>query len=317
MLLKFDTDSFNQWEAGQKIATNEILSAVASYQKNIPFTHPSVLIENFRFLLTHLQKDKRLLAEMLTLPTLKFIGEQMPVVAVDALCAAREFMIEAIATALEHEFLTLYHSLHTANAFDMADVGPRALRQVCLAYLCNVKHATHIALATKQFTQLGINMTDTMGAFKCLVNVENAARDSAIADFYAHFANDTLVLDKWFSLQATAKLPGTLDAVKALLKHEAFDIKNPNKVYALIAAFTHNNMKYFHAADGSGYDFLADVISKLDPLNPQVAARMVRPLVEWHRFDAGRQIAMKKALNAILGLKNLSKDVYEIVSKSL
>jgi aminopeptidase N len=173
-------------------------------------------------------------------------------------------------------------------------------------------------LALQQFdTALATNMTDTMAALRCLVNIDCAEKEAALTKFYQQWHNDPLVIDKWFALQASAKLPDTLNRVKSLLQHEAFDIKNPNKVYALIGTFSHRNLVRFHAASGEGYQFLADCVRQLDPLNPQVAARMVIPLSQWQRYDLQRQKLMRNQLENILTSNTISRDVSELVNKSL
>jgi len=200
----------------------------------------------------------------------------------------------------------------------MEEVGKRCLKNLCLSYLMTLddKHI-HEEFGMRQFKNaLSNNMTDTIAALRCLSNVENSQREQALSGFYHHWKHDALVVDKWFALQASSKLPGTLSHVKKLMHHEAFDIKNPNKVYALIGAFG-NNPVHFHAKSGEGYQFLAETIVQLNALNPQIAARMVTPLTQWKRYDKDRQVLMRNQLESLLGNKNLSKDVFELVTKSL
>jgi aminopeptidase N len=159
-------------------------------------------------------------------------------------------------------------------------------------------------------------MSDTMAALRALTNVECSERAKALSDFYAKWHNNALVVDKWFGLQASSKLPGTLQHVKKLLHHEAFDIKNPNKVYALIGAFG-NNPIHFHTKNGEGYQLLADIVLQLNALNPQVAARMIKPLTDWKRYDESRQKLMREQLELLSNNKNLSPDLFELVTKSL
>jgi aminopeptidase N len=161
-------------------------------------------------------------------------------------------------------------------------------------------------------------MTDAMAALEILSHIDAPARNDALAEFHDKWREDAIVIDKWLALQATSSLPGALDDVQALLTHEAFSIRIPNKVRALIGAFCNANQVRFHAADGSGYDFLADRVLELDALNPQVAARLLGPLGPWRKFDSGRQQKMKGQLQRILDSEQtLSPDVFEIASKSL
>jgi aminopeptidase N len=164
---------------------------------------------------------------------------------------------------------------------------------------------------------LSVNMTDTIGALRTLVNIDSPERELALKKFYETWKDNALVVDKWFALQAVSKLPGALQNVKNLLQHEAFDIKNPNKVYALIGAFGHQNLFHFHASNGEGYAFLAEIVQQLDGLNPQVAARMIQPLIQWQRYDKKRQELMRKQLEIVSKNSKISNDVYELVSKSL
>ena len=175
----------------------------------------------------------------------------------------------------------------------------------------------HKNIGMHQFTNaLSSNMTDTMAALRALSNVECSEHAKALSDFYAKWHHDALVVDKWFALQASSKLPGTLAKVKKLLHHEAFDIKNPNKVDSLIGAFGNSSI-HFHAKNGEGYQFLADIVLQLNALNPQIAARMIKPLTDWKRYDKTRQNLMREQLQLLSNNKKLSPDVFELVTKSL
>jgi aminopeptidase N len=161
------------------------------------------------------------------------------------------------------------------------------------------------------------NMTDRMAALAALADIDAPARRDALAAFHARFKDDAVVMDKWLTVQAVSTLPGTLGVVRGLLTHPIYEPKNPNRIRALIGAFSTRNPLNFHAADGSGYDFLAEQIVAVDAFNPQTAARLTPPLGRWKRFDAARQAKMKTALARILAVPGLSRDVYELASKSL
>jgi aminopeptidase N len=165
--------------------------------------------------------------------------------------------------------------------------------------------------------QTANNMTDVMAALSALSNSQAPQRVQALTDFESKWQDDPLVMDKWFSVQAMAKLPGTLRQVKSLMDHPAFSIRNPNKVRSLVGAFCSGNLVNFHAADGSGYTFLIDNVLTLDGLNPQVAARMLRIMSRWRRYDESRQALMKAQFERVLAKSDVSKDVFEIASKSL
>jgi aminopeptidase N len=162
----------------------------------------------------------------------------------------------------------------------------------------------------------GGNMTDVIAVLANIANNDCPERERALASFYETWKNDPLVMDKWLAIQATSRLPGTLDTVKTLTKHPVFTIKNPNKVRALIGAFASNAVR-FHDLSGGGYAFIADHVLAIDPMNPQIAARLVSAFTIWKRYDEKRQALMKKELERILVAPKLSKDVYEVVSKSL
>jgi aminopeptidase N len=161
------------------------------------------------------------------------------------------------------------------------------------------------------------NMTDTIAALDLVAGSELPERPQALADFYAKWRDDALVVDKWFALQAMAQRPDAVEAVTGLLGHEAFTLRNPNRVRALLGAFAAGNPTGFHRADGAGYLLVADHVLELDPRNPQVASRLAKAFDRWRRYDAKRQNLMRAQLERILAAPKLSRDVYEIATKSL
>jgi len=171
-------------------------------------------------------------------------------------------------------------------------------------------------LAVAQFEQ-ATSMSDEMGALSALNLQVGEARDRALEQFYQKWKSERLVVDKWFALQAGAQLPDTVEQVEQLLDHPDFEISNPNRVRSLVGAFVHGNALHFHHQSGRGYQFLADQVLRLDPLNPQVAARMVSAFNQWRRYDEGRQQMMRAQLERIAATEELSRDVYEIVSRGL
>lgn len=317
-LFKHDKDAFNRWEAGQKYALRTMLHMVQTYQKNKELLLANEFQEIFEYILTRNDHDKLLSAEMLILPTEKYIGEQMEVVDVDAIHAVREFVLTELANKLQSAFVKVYNANHEANKpyeFNMEEVGKRQLKNRCLAYLMKLPQFTKTGM--QQFeASLNVNMTDTLPALMSLANIDSPEREKAMQKFYETWEEDALVLDKWFAAQAASILPNTLTQVKSLMQHEGFDIKNPNKVYSLIGTFG-RNLANFHAKDGSGYVFLREVVHQLDKLNPQVAARMVNPLTTWRRYDKERQRMMREQLELLLQDKKISMDLYELVTKSI
>lgn len=317
-LSEHDQDAFNRWDAAQRYKMRVLLQLIKAHQQADKLQLPPALIAMFKHLLSGSIADKFFLSEMLSLPSEKYIGEQLEVIDVDAIHVAREFALIEIATQLESIFLTTYKQYHDASAkyqFGMEEIGKRQLKNLCLSYLMLLPQ--HAEMGARQFqAALRVNMTDTQTAFSALNNIDLPLRDKAITDFYQTWQDDALVMDKWFGIQAACKLPGTLERVKELMRHPAFDIKNPNKVYALVGTFGQRNAIHFHAKNGKGYEFLRECVEALDALNPQVAGRMVNPLTTWKRYDKERQQLMKQQLMLLLD-KKLSTDVYELVSKSL
>lgn len=318
-LCKHETDSFNRFEALQKYILRIIINLVRDYQQDKKLILTKGLTDIFSYLLQREAEDKFALSEMLTFPSEKYIGEQMDYIDVGSIHAVREFVLFEIANTLQELFLKTYQlnqSNTLANQFNVTQIGQRQLKNQCLAYLLLLPQ--FIELGMQQFNQaLGKNMSDTQAALAGLINTDSAARDKALMQFFATWQHDTLVVNKWFALQASSKLPNTLQQVKRLMHHDAFDIKNPNKVYALIGTFGYRNAINFHAENGEGYAFLRDTVEQLDQLNPQVAARMIIPLTRWQRYDKERQKLMREQLVLLKHNKKLSTDLYELVNKSI
>ncbi len=315
-LMANDVDEFNRWEAGQTLATKVLLGLVADVQADKDLVLNEHLLSSFRSLLQDADADPALLAEALLLPDMTYLAEQLDVIDVDAIYAAREFARKTLATELKELWLATYHANETAGdyALDALSMGKRRLKNVALAYLMETGDEAVVALAKQQFANAS-NMTDTMGALNPLVHAGQA--EEALASFEQRWKDDTLVMDKWFSVQATAPRQGVLAEVQGLMQHPLFSLKNPNKVRALIGAFAQANPVGFHARDGAGYRFVADIILQLDAMNPQVASRMSKVFTRWKRYDEARQALMKAELQRIYEHEGLSRDVYEVVERSL
>jgi aminopeptidase N len=311
-LAAHDSDPFARWEAGQQYATGLLLDMVVAIQRGeTPVVEPA-LIQAMEATLGG--SDPAFVAEALSLPGEAFLADQMATVDPDAIHAARDLARKAIAAGLRDRLAPLYERLTNTGPYttDGAAVGRRSLRNTCLGYLSAFGDP---GLAKAQF-DAGRNMTDVLAALSVLSGIDCPEREAALASFHAKWRDDALVLDKWFGIQAMSPLPGTMQEVRRLFGHPDFDLRNPNRVRALVSSFAVNQVR-FHAADGAGYRFLADTIIRLDPDNPQIAARMVSPLGQWRRFDAARQGSMKAELSRIVKLPGLSKNTFEMASKSL
>jgi len=315
LLATHDTDPFVRWESGQQFAASVLLDAAARWRAGgTPMVQPA-LVEMMAATIGGGGDDPAFTAEALTLPGESFLADQMAVADPEAIHEVREQTRAEIGRALASEFRSRYDELAEPGAYaiDGAAMGRRALRNVCLAYLTA---SGGPAPAKAQFDDGG-NMTDVLAALVALSGIDCPERTQALAAFYAKWRHDDLVLDKWFAIQATSPLPDTLREVEALQSHADFDLRNPNRVRALVSSFVGGNPVRFHDATGSGYRFLADAIIRLDPLNGQVAARLVSPLGQWRRFAPANQAIMKQELQRIADTAGLTKGTYEMASKSL
>jgi aminopeptidase N len=316
-----DADPFGRWEASQQAATQVLLEMVAAYRQNMPLARSAGMGSIVAAIAAALEtgdEDPAFAAELLTLPGEAFLADQLAVVDVEAVHAAREFARVEIGKALAVELAAAYERLADTGPYriDGVAIGRRALRNVCLAYLAVGGAPRGVALAETQFDARR-NMTDVLAALGVLVDLDLPACETALARFYDAWQHDDLVVDKWFALQALSSRDETLARVHELMRHPAFEIRNPNRVRALISTFTQGNQLRFHAASGAGYAFLADQVIALDALNPTMASRLLQPLGNWRRFDAQRQTLMQRELERVLALPKLSKNTYEIASKSL
>jgi aminopeptidase N len=317
-LMAYDADSFNRWEAGQRLALNLLLRGIDEFRaKHLP-EFPDNFVKAFTRVLADAKDDPAFAAEALGLPSEGYIAEQMEEIDPDAIHSVRRSLRKHIASALKSALLTAYRTSTAPHPYspDARSAGLRALRNLCLGYLMELEDAQMQALCLAQF-ETADNMTDSMAALSALVNAEGSAREGALKKFYDKWKDEPLVLDKWFAVQATSPLPDALATVKRLMLHPAFTLKNPNRVRSLISSFCHGNQVRFHAADGSGYVFAAEQIIAIDALNPQVAARLARSFDRWRKFDAGRRAQAQAALERIRDTAGLSKDTFEVVTRAL
>ncbi len=318
-LLANDTDEFNRWEAGQQLMIRISLEQIQRFQNHEPFNLPSELENAFRSLLNQTQEgDSALLALALSFPNEPYLGELMDVIDVDAIHETRTFLRKELAQKLQPEFEKTYLEFQEEGAFkiDQQSMGRRSLKNVCLSYLSELGSLDIRKLTQTQFRK-NENMTDVAGALGVLTHLDCPERETAFSEFENRWRKNTVVMDKWFALQAISCLPKTLDHVRKLTSHSAYEENNPNKIRALISTFSRFNQLRFHAADGSGYDFLAEQVLRLDPLNPQTAARLVSVFNNWKSFAAANKTKMNDQLQRIVKTPNLSGDVFEIVSKAL
>jgi aminopeptidase N len=321
-LMQHDTDGFNRWDAGQQLSVQVLQEMIGQYQRGESLSMDSRLLTALASVLENPQLDQAMVAEMLSLPSEAYLAEISDVADVDAIHAAREFARRQLADGLFDALWARYQanrevSKATVYVAEKEHFARRALQNIALSYLMLSGRPEVLAATLEQYDACD-NMTERLTALAVLVNSPfEAEKSKALEAFAEHFKDNPLVMDQWFSVQAGSGLPGGLQRVKALMQHPAFTLKNPNKVRALIGAFAGQNLINFHAADGSGYRFLADLVIELNALNPQIASRQLSPLTRWRKYDSARQAMMKAELERILASGALSSDVYEVVSKSL
>lgn len=320
LLLAHDSDPFNAWEAGQRLASRLILEATAAITAGKAPAVPEGFIAAARRLLTsHEEAGTAFVAEALTLPGEATLAEMLDEVNPEALHAARNHLRQSLAEGLRAELAAVYAELAPSGPYQPTaeDASHRALRNLCLSYLLELSSEDLRQQAWQQYQQAD-NMTDQFAALAALANVlgDCPEREAALAGFYQRWQHEALVVDKWLAVQAGSRLPDTLETVRRLTAHPAFDLGNPNKVYALLRTFGANLVR-FHAADGAGYRFFAEQIKALDARNPQVASRLARCFDRWKKFDAGRQAHSKAALESLRDHSGLSRDVFEIVTRAL
>ena len=328
-LISHDRDGFNRWEAMQRLAVSVIQEVMGQIQTDQARVVDERLIHAFATLLDQAVAhhsdgniDKAVIAAMLSLPTETYLVELSEVADIDAIHLARLEVMLIIGHRLAGLFLAVYRMNQSSNAYvaTAQAIAQRSLKNVSLAYLTQSAHSGITAMLLAQL-ETADNMTDTSAALRILVNAPAAdaiaAVPEALQHFYERWRDDALVIDQWFNIQASCGLADTLSRVKSLLQHAAFSMTNPNRMRSVVVAFAFQNLVNFHKLDGSGYGFLADCVIELNAINPQMAARVLAPLTRWRKYDAVRQGLMKAELERILAEDKLSKNVFEIVSKSV
>ena len=318
-LLLNDTDSFSKWEAGQRLFTKYLLNYTEQFSSGETPQYDQRLSEIFTTILQPgFEGDKAFVAQMLTLPSEEYLAEQVEIVDVEAIHNARNFIRRNISENLSDLLIQAYNNFCSDEPYryDPKLAGARQLKNLCLNLLLASPTNKTETMCLNQFEKAD-NMTDEISALKTLVHAGAESGKAVIDRFFEKWQNETLVMDKWFAVQATAPLTTTFDRIQELLNHSHFNIKNPNKVRALIGSFAAGNPICFHDKSGQGYKFLTDQILILDPMNPNIASRLTGRLSRWRRYDNNRQALMKEQIERILAQEKISKGVYEIASKSL
>lgn len=308
-------NDFARWDAGQMLLANYIRSNITNIQKNQPLELSEAVVDAFRGVLLNADLEQAFIAEMFVLPNHNEITGWFDTVDVDAIDKALGFIKQTLATELKDEFSATYHSLKQGDySVDHDAIGKRALRNCALSYLAKTDIGE--ALVEAQY-QIADNMTDTMAAMVSANSAELSIRQTLMDDFSDKWSHDGLVMDKWFILQGSNPSSDALSTIKATMDHKAFSLKNPNRTRSLIGSFAANNAVNFHSKSGEGYTFLGDILLDLNVSNPQVASRLIDPLLKFKKYDSDRQDLMKAQLQRLADLDNLAKDLFEKVTKAL
>ncbi len=316
-LMIYDTDPFSRWDAGQELALKILLRFVDTLKTNGKPELPADYVEAMRRMLTDAHNDPALASRTLLLPLEDYTADRMEVIDIESVCNAHRFVRSELASRLADDLRRVYnqHDSDRPYKFDAESCGRRALCNTCLSYLVQLKDEGP-RIAFEQF-QKSDNMTDQLGALQALNQVWCPERDEALQVFYERWKEDPLVTDKWLAIHATAPFHDTVDRVRSLTSHAAFDVRNPNRVRSLLGRFGEANPVGFHRADGEGYRFIADRVIELNSINPQIAARLVSPLTAFRRHEPRRGALMRSELERVRAQEPLAKNVFEVVTKAL
>ena len=327
-LCRHDSDPFNRWEAGQRLAVLSIEAVQSQLAKGeAPVVMPLLIEVLQHHLDAALQQaedpafDSEMVSLLLSLPSIQYLIELQTEVDVLQLLAARDQVRLHLAKALSGSFLAVYKAYHALTPFELnaQAVGARSLKNLALTYLLAPADSAHLDLALAQFNRQD-NMTDVAAALRAIENCQHpnaqALRETVLPQFFERWSAEALVIDAWFSIQASSTRPGAIARVEALMQHPAFSLTTPNRMRSVLGGFA-MNIGAFHEAGGAGYRLLAETVIALNGFNPQMAARMLGPLTGWRKFDPKYGAAMQAALQMILDSGELSPDVFEVVTKTL
>jgi aminopeptidase N len=316
-LFNNDSDPVNRWEAGQRLALARLLKLTAAVAAGERLDLDDTFIDAMQRVLLDDTLDAAFREQALLLPSETMVAEKLQTVNPQAIHMARQYVRRTIGTRLRDDLLAEYEANRTPGPYspDAVAAGKRGLKNLALSYLCAAPDPEAVSLAQMQYNKAD-NMTDRAAALNALIHAGADSASEALALFYNEFESEPLVIDKWFAMQAAAPY-ADVAAVRALMQHPSFNIKNPNRARSLIFTFCNSNPSQFHCPDGSGYAFWAEQVDTLDALNPQVAARLARSMDRWRRYAPALQVHMKGALEQVASVSKLSNDVREVVGKAL
>ncbi|ENP8452319.1 aminopeptidase N [Vibrio parahaemolyticus] len=314
-LMKHATNDFARWDASQMLLAKYIRQNVNNVQTGSEVQLSEDLIDAFRGVLLDENLEPAFIAQVFSLPSINEITGWYKQIDVDAVDAVLNSITVSLSAALEDELSATYHTLKQAEyTIDHTAIGKRALRNQCLQFLAHTDKGNTLVKAQYEAAN---NMTDTIAAMSAANSAQLECREELMADYSDKWKHDGLVMDKWFALQGTNPAEDALEKVKATMNHEAFSLKNPNRTRSLIGSFLAANPVRFHDKSGSGYQFAGEILRQLNDSNPQVASRMIDPLLKFRKYDEARQAMIRAELEKLKAMDNLAKDLFEKVTKAL
>ncbi|EGQ8249057.1 TPA: aminopeptidase N [Vibrio parahaemolyticus] len=314
-LMKHATNDFARWDASQMLLAKYIRQNVNNVQTGSEVQLSEDLIDAFRGVLLDENLEPAFIAQVFSLPSINEITGWYKQIDVDAVDTVLNSITVSLSAALEDELSATYHTLKQAEyTIDHAAIGKRALRNQCLQFLAHTDKGNTLVKAQYEAAN---NMTDTIAAMSAANSAQLECREELMADYSDKWKHDGLVMDKWFALQGTNPAEDALEKVKATMNHEAFSLKNPNRTRSLIGSFLAANPVRFHDKSGSGYQFAGEILRQLNDSNPQVASRMIDPLLKFRKYDEARQAMIRAELEKLKAMDNLAKDLFEKVTKAL
>ncbi|EHH3729571.1 aminopeptidase N [Vibrio parahaemolyticus] len=314
-LMRHATNDFARWDASQMLLAKYIRQNVNNVQTGSEVQLSEDLIDAFRGVLLDENLEPAFIAQVFSLPSINEITGWYKQIDVDAVDTVLNSITVSLSAALEDELSATYHTLKQAEyTIDHAAIGKRALRNQCLQFLAHTDKGNTLVKAQYEAAN---NMTDTIAAMSAANSAQLECREELMADYSDKWKHDGLVMDKWFALQGTNPAEDALEKVKATMNHEAFSLKNPNRTRSLIGSFLAANPVRFHDKSGSGYQFAGEILRQLNDSNPQVASRMIDPLLKFRKYDEARQAMIRAELEKLKAMDNLAKDLFEKVTKAL
>ncbi len=314
-LMKHATNDFARWDASQMLLAKYIRQNVNNVQTGSEVQLSEDLIDAFRGVLLDENLEPAFIAQVFSLPSINEITGWYKQIDLDAVDTVLNSITVSLSAALEDELSATYHTLKQAEyTIDHAAIGKRALRNQCLQFLAHTDKGNTLVKAQYEAAN---NMTDTIAAMSAANSAQLECREELMADYSDKWKHDGLVMDKWFALQGTNPAEDALEKVKATMNHEAFSLKNPNRTRSLIGSFLAANPVRFHDKSGSGYQFAGEILRQLNDSNPQVASRMIDPLLKFRKYDEARQAMIRAELEKLKAMDNLAKDLFEKVTKAL